>query len=212
MSNPTLGRGSTAGLGALAGVELNAHHGAMLAAARAACGGSKPWRCRKIAEARDVLALAQLSGRLLVFGIDLATDLRLHCLMRVAVPLLPDPAKPPRVGDTAQLGIVYREAGMFTAQPGYSFVQILAPHPVWHPNVSPDFHQILCLGPRLAAGIPLREIILMTYGALTMMTVQLDPANSAGLLNPASAALFQRNTKLIPLSREPFLRPETPSK
>ena len=60
---------------------------------------------------------------------------------------------------------------------------------------------------RLAAGLPLREIILLSYGALTMMTVQLDPANSAGVLNPAAADWFQRNPQLIPLSREPFLQP-----
>ena len=93
-------------------------------------------------------------------------------------------------------------------QPGYAFVRILLPRPVWHSNVSPDLNQVLCLGPRLPAGIPLKEIILMTFGALTMQTTQLDLLDPAGVLNPAAADWWQRNTSRIPLSREPFLRNE----
>ena len=61
---------------------------------------------------------------------------------------------------------------------------------------------------QLPAGIPLKEIILMTYGALTMQTTQLDILDSAGVLNPFAADWWQRNTNRIPLSREPFLRSE----
>jgi hypothetical protein len=113
------------------------------------------------------------------------------------------------IAQATRVGIVYREAALVTPQPGYSFGQILAPHPVWHPNVSWDMNQVLCLGPSMPAGIPLREIVLMVYGALSMLSVQLDPANSAGVLNPAAADWFQRNPGLIPLSREPFVRPKT---
>ena len=95
---------------------------------------------------------------------------------------------------------------MLTPQPGYAFVSILQPRPVWHSNVSPDQNQVLCLGPQLPAGIPLKEIILMTYGALTLQTTQLDRLDPAGVLNPAAAEWWQHNTQWIPLTREPFLR------
>ena len=167
--------GAACDLSSLSQVELNAHHSAMFAAAKSTCGGSAAWRHRKMAEALELLALAQLSLRLLILYLDLTVDLRVALLMRVTVPCLTKPNGPLEIGDTAHLGLVYREESLVMPQPGFSFVQILAPRPVWHPNVSPDPTQVLCLGPSLAAGIPLREIILMTYGALTMMTVQIDP-------------------------------------
>ncbi len=198
-------------LSRLSVVPLAPRQAALLAAAEAGTGGSAVWRGRKRAEALDLCRLVELSGRLGILGVDLSVDLRADLLLKVPVPCLPDPQGPLKVADAAHLGVVYREAALIMPQPGYSFVQILAPHPVWHPNVSPDPAQILCLGPSVPAGIPLREIILMTYGALTMMSLQLDPADAAGVLNPAAAEWFQRNPGLIPLSRDPFVLSAKPS-
>jgi hypothetical protein len=186
-------------------VQLDSHHTAILEAALATCGGSRPWRLRKATEARELLALAQVSRRLLVLHLDLRVDIRAVLLMRVTVPCMPDPSGHLRIEETAHLGIVYREEALFLPQPGFSFVQLLGPQSVWHPNVSADPVQVLCLGTSLGPGLPVRELILLCYGALTMMSVQLDPANSAGVLNPAAADFFQRNTSLLPLLREPFL-------
>ena len=194
-------------LASLSEVPLDAHHAALLERVKSSCGGSAPWRHRKQAEAFDLCRLSQISRRLVILHLDLTMDLRVDLLLQVTVPCMPNPKERLEVADTARLGIIYREESMMLPQPGYSFVQILAPRPVWHANVSSDSVQALCLGPSLPAGLPLREIILMCYGALTMMTVQLDPANSAGVLNPAAAEWFQRNPGLIPLSREPFLQP-----
>jgi len=192
-------------LSSLSQVDLSPRHAVMFAAAQKTCGGNKTWRYRKLAEVREIFALAQIS-RLQVIWLDLAADLRVELLMRVTVPLMPKPGGALTLAETARLGLIYREECLLLPQPGYSFVQILAPHPVWHPNVSPDPAQVLCLGPKLAAGIPVRELLLMIYGALTMQNTQLDPADSAGVLCPASAEYFQCNLNLIPLSREPFLR------
>jgi hypothetical protein len=193
-------------LSSLSQVPLGVRHAAMLESAKSMCGGAAPWRHRKLAEAMDLCRLAELCGRLTILRLDVAVDLRADLLLRVTVPCLPDPAGPLVVAEAARLGVIYREQSIMLPQPGYSFVQILTPRPVWHPNVSPDAVQVLCLGTSLPAGVPLREIILMTYGALAMLTMQLDPADSAGLLNPAAADLFQRNPGIIPLSREPFLQ------
>jgi hypothetical protein len=197
------------GLWSLSDVQTGPRHAALLASAKSMSGGCAAWRYRKAAEAMELCQLAELSGRLLILGIDLTADLRADLLLRVSVPCLPNPGEPLVVADTARLGVIYREDAIVLPQPGYSFVQILAPHPVWHPNVSADRVQVLCLGPSLPAGVPLREIILMAYGALTMMGVQLDPGNSAGVMNPAAADWFQRNPARIPLSRESFLKPAT---
>jgi hypothetical protein len=209
-ANPTPDKPPHA-LSSLSQVQLGARHTAMLESAKATCGGSAPWRHRKLAEATDLCRLAEVCGRLVIMQLDLTLDLRADLLLHVTVPCLPNPASPLAVLEAARLGVIYREAAMMLPEPGYSFVQILAPRPVWHPNVSQDALQVMCLGPSLPAGVPLREIVLMVYGALTMMSVQLDPANSAGVLNPAAAEWFQRNPGLIPLSRATFMKAVKPA-
>jgi hypothetical protein len=53
----------------------------------------------------------------------------------------------------------------------------------------------------------LTEIVVMTYGALTMQSVMIDEQDSAGVLNRDAAHWWQQNLWRIPLSREPFIRP-----
>ena len=208
MKKKPVKRQSVPDLSSLSQVALNPRHTAMFAAAQRTCGGSKTWRYRKLAEARELLALAQIS-RLQVLWLDLTADLRVELVMRVSVPLMPKLGGELVVADAARLGLIYRQECLVLPQPGYSFVQILVPHPIWHSNVSPDAAQVLCLGPKLAAGIPTREVLAMTYGALSLQNTQINPADSAGVLNPAAADWFQRNLKRIPLSQEPFLQTES---
>jgi hypothetical protein len=194
-------------LRALADVKLNAPRQRLFEVAAGVCGGPPPWRRRKLAEARDLLALAQISGRLTVEWLDLLDDLRALVRLAAAVPLLPRPEGPLAIAREAVLGLTYRASALVAPAHGPSFVQILAPHGVWHANVSVSHGQVLCLGPLLPAGVPLREIVLMAYGALTMQTVQFDALDPAGVLNPLAADWWQRNPALVPLSREPFLKP-----
>jgi len=192
-------------LAALSSFRLNAYHQAVHDTARQTCGGPPACRQRKLAEAHDLLALAEMSRRLDVHWIDLTTDLRAKVRMRVPVPCRPHPDGPLRVAPFVFLGVTYPERAAILPQPGYAFVRILAPGPIWHSNVGPEPNQVLCLGPSLPAGIPLKEIVLMTYGALTMQTTQLDLSDPAGVLNPEAADWWQRNPQLIPLTIEPFL-------
>jgi hypothetical protein len=174
------------------------------------CGGPAALRHRIGAEARDLLGLAQLSERLQVHWLDLSVGLRAKVELEVPVPCLPDPAGALEIASRAVLGLIYPPEAVLLPLPGYAFVRILQPRFVWHPNVSPDVNQALCLGTRLPAAIPLREIVLMTFGALSMQTTQLDILDPAGVLSAASAEWWQRNPRLIPLSRESFLRKEAP--
>lgn len=193
------------GLAALGEVQLDERHRPILDFARATCGGSTAWRRRKLAEVQDLLALAQWSARLNIQWLDVSVDLRAVVEMRVPVPCLRRPDGPLEIIPRAVLGVMYRQEVMVSPQPGFSFLQILAPGSVWSANVSHDQNQVLCLGPSLPVGLPLKEILLMAYGALTMMTVQLDATDSAGVLNSAAADWWIRNPRLIPLSREPFI-------
>lgn len=196
-----------ADLSTLPEVELSRANTAFLASAMKTCGGSRLWQSRKIAEAREVLALSQFS-RMKVIGLDLSVDLRAELLMNVTVPLMPKPGGPLVVAEHARLGVIYREECMAQPQPGSSFVQILSPRPVWHANVSPNPVQVLCLADRLPACTKLSEIILLAYGALTLMSIQIDVLDAAGVFNPFAARWFQEHAEMIPLSRKPFITPE----
>jgi len=208
------------GVAALDEVVLSKWHERMLARAAGGCNGPAAWRNRKLAEARDLLALAQISGRMTVGEIDLRESLRALVRLRVPVPLEPDEAGRLRLADQAVLGVTYRQEAVRLPQPGFSFVQLLAPpfdlrprdpRPpgVWHANVGRREHgQPVCLGETLDAGIPVKEIILLTYGALSMqsVTVMIDEQDSAGVMNHRAARWWQQNVDRIPLSREPFVR------
>jgi hypothetical protein len=189
-------------------VQPDTFHQALLDVATPTAAGPPAVRQRMLAEARDLVVLAQVSRRLDVRWIDLAAGLRAKVDMEVPVPCLPDPAGPLQIAPRAVLGFQYPPQALVMPQPGYAFVSILAPRPVWLSNASADASQALCLGARLPPGIPLREIVLMTYGALTLQTVQMDLLDAAGVLNPAAALWWQQNTHRIPLTREPFLREE----
>jgi len=197
-------RSHGAGLAALRAVNLGVELETMLEQARTTAGGSALWRARKVAELRDIFALAQISGRIVIEWFDVFTDLRMLLALRAPVPLRgPQLDAPLVIGPHARLGLTYRQEVLSTPQPGYSFVQILSPAGVHHPNVSADEYQAVCLG-QLPIGIPLKEILLLTYGALSMQTVNFS-LDAAGVLNPAATAWWQQNTHRIPLSRDPFL-------
>jgi hypothetical protein len=193
------------GLRALPSVELNERSRAMLEAAEAASLGSPIWRARKTAETREILALGQIADRFRVLEVRMHTDLLVAAELHVTVPCLEAPGQPLQVLPMALLGLKYPEAVLAEAVPGTAFVQILAPGAVWHANVARAFGQPMCLGPRMPVGIPLREIVILTYGALSMQTVQLDPGDAAGVLNAAAAEFWQANLDRIPLTRASFL-------
>jgi hypothetical protein len=188
-------------------VELTQRNQAWLDTAAREAGGPPPWRMRKKAEARDVLALAQMSpaGRMRISLLDLSEALRVLLMLRVPVPLQPEDNGHLPQADHAVLGITYRPESLVQALPGFAFVQILTPPRIFHPNVAASPGQLLCLGAQLPPGIRVTELILLSYGALSMQTVMLDEMDPAGVLNRDAAVWWQQNMHRIPLTRAPFL-------
>ena len=185
-------------------VTLSAASQRFLAMARATAGGTPTWRARKGVEAFDLLALAQESGRYRIDGLDLRHDLRALVTMRVPVPCLPDPAGPLQFAPFARLGLSYEEQFLKWPTAGTAFAQLLSPLHAWLPNLGRPI-QVLCLGTTLPAGIRVREILHMVFGALTLQTVQMDLLDSAGVLNPEAALWWQRNLDKVPITREGFV-------
>ena len=196
------------GLAALAQVTLSPEHQRGLDEAVKVAGGPPAWQRRKQAEARDLLALAQIAPRLRVGWIDLAADLRALLFLRVPVPCRPGGAGDLVIEPQAVLGVTYPQAALRQPLAGYSFLQVLAPADVWHANVAFGPVRPLCLGAALPANVRGQELVLMAYGALSMQTVQLDEQDPAGVMNAAAALWWQQNTARVPLTRAPFLSPD----
>lgn len=199
-------------LSALQEVELSASYRAIYERVAPGAAGPEPWRQRKLGAAHELLALAQVSGRIVIQFLELSGAFRTVFLLRVPTPCRPGGAGPLVIEPAAQLGFTYRPEAVATAQPGYSFFEILAPRDVHHPNIAPGNvppgAQVLCLGPTLPAGIKVVDLVLMAYAAISLQSVQFSLADPAGLLNPAAAIFLQTSSTPIPLTREPFVLPK----
>lgn len=177
--------------------------------------GSPSWRRRKQAEVRDLFALAAIAPRLAVLAIDPRTTLLARLDLRAPVPCRIDGVGDVVIAQRARLVLRYPEEVMRMPLPGYAFVEIERPLGVFHPNVaSPRMAhasfarsgpQLLCLGARIAAGTPVRELILASYQALCMAAYHLDPGAGAGVMSREAAAWWAANLARLPLTREPFL-------
>src|SRR5262245_3777908 len=206
---------SELGLWDLPRVVLPPEQEALLAGIDHALQGSPSWQRRKKAEIRDLLALATLAPRLEVVAIDPRTALLARLVLRVPVPFRLPGMHDLAIAQRAHLVLRYPEEALRMPQPGYAFVEIERPLEVFHPNVGGPLTpaggmlrggpQLLCLGAHVAAGTPVRELVLATYQALGMMAYHVDPASGAGVMNREAAAWWAANLARVPLTREPFL-------
>lgn len=173
--------------------------------------GNAIWRVRKKNEIHDFLALAQVSKRIRIRTIDLSVDIRILFDLYSLLPTLPQADQDLVIFDRATLGLTYTEDSVRVSKPGYSFVQILNPHHVWLPNVSNEDVgiQALCLGATLPAAILINELVILSYLALTMQSVQLDALDAGGVMNGEAAQWWKTNQDRFPLTQESFIPAES---
>jgi len=190
---------------------LNGFYQSHLESAMKTCAGSGSFQKRKEIEYREFLALAQISGRINPLAANLEQALQFHFILNAPVGVL-NSKNELEIKDWAHISLTYPEEALRKAMPGYAFVRVLQPGGVWHPNAArPDCPdpfpgQVLCLGQSIPPGIRVRELVLMTFGALTLQSVQLDARDPAGVLNVEAAEWWLQNRSEIPLTREPFLK------
>jgi hypothetical protein len=110
------------GLAALPIVELHARNAELFQAALAESGGPLPWRIRKKAEARELLALSQIAPRLVVQQLDLREALRALLFLNVPVALRPGQLGEFCVANYAVLGLNYPQEALCKPQPGFAFL------------------------------------------------------------------------------------------
>ena len=196
-------------LATLADIELSERHGRMLELATESMQGSSPWKARKTSEAHDLLALAQCAGssRMEVLTLDLQADLRTVVKLHVPVALTPGENGEIRLAEEAVLGVAYPSVILTVPLPGFAAVSLLYPTGVHYPNIGNARGQRICFGANLPVGMPVSELIVSSYGVLSLQQVMLDPADAAGVMNVEAAVFWQSNQQHIPLTKEPFLRP-----
>lgn len=198
------------GLSTLSQVPLPSARQSLLSKLAKTSQGSPAWRARKLAEARDLCALETIAPRLFIVALDLTTELLAIVRMQVTTPCLPAGGELVVAGQV-DLALRYPEEILCGPLPGYALVQIPTPRRVWHPNVSADPPQCLCLGANVPKGFPLREAVLGSFAALSLQSITLDPADSAGIMNQDALAYWNDHQQRIPLSRAAFLdEPEAP--
>lgn len=182
---------------------------AMLAAASALAGGSAPWRNRKRAEAADLVAFGRRAARRFeVASFDLRTDLRAIVRIRTPVPLREGGQI--TIGTSALLGLMLPEEFMTRPVSGTGAVCVLFPaHSVQHGNIAPVPGQPMCLGSALPPGIPLRELVVMAWSALSLQPgFVVEARDPAGVLNPEAAAFWDGERANLPLLNDrSFLNP-----
>jgi len=197
------------GLSTLSRVPLPTERAELLKRLAATSQGSATWRARKLAEARDLFALEVIAPRIEVLALDLTTELLAIVRMKVTVPCMPESGELVVAGQV-DLALRYPEEILRTPLPGYALVQIPTPRKAFHPNISADPAQRVCLGANVPKGYPLREAVLGSYAALTLQSISLDGADSAGIMNPEALVYWNDHRSRIPLSTAAFLdAPET---
>ncbi len=202
------------GLSSLDQIVLSPANEHLLAAAAASMQGVDPWPARKMSEARQLLALEQLAGpsRMKVRELDLEQDLRAKVWFDVPVAMTPDSTGAVRIEQGAVVGIIYPRAILSIPLPGYALTSLVEPAAgAFYPNVGSSRGQRMCLGAQLPVGIPVIELAIGAWSLLAMQTVMLDVSDPAGVLHVAAAEYWLANRDRIPLSREPFLRPDRPT-
>ncbi len=196
-------------LARLAELDLSPRNRRLLELATEPMQGPDAWKARKASEAHDLLALAQCAGdaRMEVVTMDLQMDLRAVIRLQVPVALTPGPAGELRLADEAVIGIAYPQMIMTVPLPGFAAASLLFPTGVHYPNIGSARGQRLCFGTRLPVGIPVSELVIAAYSLLSLQSFQLDPEDSAGVMNVDAAVYWQSNRQHMPLTTEPFLRP-----
>ncbi len=169
-------------------------------------GGGRAWRAWKTGQLEEVMKdLAFASPRIELLHIELTGDLELVYGVEMPVPLAPTKGVL-ELANAAVFRLAFRESWTWESPPGWGPLAVLAPQPIWHPNVAPDLKGVICLG-ALPPNTNLKEIILLGYYTLTLQETTLDELDPAGVLNSAACDYYRSHPEYLPLCGEGLLEP-----
>ena len=169
-------------------------------------GGGRAWRAWKAGQLGEVMQdLALTSPRIELLHIEITGDLELVYGVEMPVPLAPHNGVL-QLANAAVFRLAFRESWTWESPPGWGPLAVLAPQPIWHPNVAPDLKGVMCLG-ALPPNTNLKEIILLGYYTLTLQEMTLDEMDPAGVLNSAACDYYRGHPECLPLCSAGLLEP-----
>jgi hypothetical protein len=176
----------------------------ILIRALAGNAGSGDWTRWKAEEATTLVALADKADRMRLLELTLEGDLIAVFHLAMPVPRMPAKGKL-RIGDGGLLHLRYEENWRLESPPGWGPLACLAPLDAFMPNQSPIMRSI-CLG-ELPAGVPIREIVLLGFYAMTLQNIMLDETDPHGVLNPPACEYYRQHAEYLPLTSDGFFDP-----
>ena len=169
-------------------------------------GGGRAWRAWKAGQLEEVMKdLAFASPRIELLHIEIAGDLELVYGVEMPVPLAPCSGVL-QLANAAVFRLAFRESWTWESPPGWGPLAVLAPQPIWHPNVAPDLKGVMCLG-ALPPNTNLKEIILLGYYTLTLQEMTINEMDPAGVLNSDACDYYRSHPQCLPLCGEGLLEP-----
>ncbi len=185
--------------------DRTARHQALLEQGLAANGGGRAWREWKAAEARSVIDLAAAAERMEILALSLQGDFDLAYRIRMPVPRWPANGKLV-IGSSAVFHLHYEEAWRHESPPGWAPLGLFDPLDPFHPNMRPALRGAICLG-HLPPGVPIKEIVLLGYYALSLQDRVLDESDPNGVLNPDACEFYRQHPEHLPLTRAGLFDP-----
>ena len=171
--------------------------------------GRREWREYKAEQARELVDLCVRSPRMTLLGLDLTGDFGAVYGIVMPVPCRPQGDRL-RLAQHAVFHLRYAEEWRWQPPAGYEPLGVLDPMDLFGPNMVAAPAGGVCLG-RIPAGIPVREIALLGYFAVTLQTHQLNEIDPQGILNPAACEYFRAHPEWLPLTHAGLFDAWTPS-
>lgn len=189
----------------------------LLERARANNNGERDWRLWKSLETAEVIDLfeqanqQQHTPRVEVLDIDFTGDLNMVFRVLMPVPRAPVNGEL-QLATSALFHVHYEEHWRREAPDGWAPLGLIEPRDAFHTNVNMDIPHLrgaVCLGD-LPPGVPLKELILMGYYALTLQNHVLDERDPNGILNLKACEFYRNHQEHLPLTHAGFADPWEP--
>ena len=161
-------------------------------------GGPRGWRMWKRSGVEELLTFVRRAPRVELLAADMSADLHLAYHIRMPIPRQPCNGDL-TVGTGATFHLVYRDEWRTLAPKGWQPVGVVHPEDIFHPNAKPSLRGALCLG-KLPAGISPKELLMLSYFAGSLQTVQLAEDDPEGVLNKEASEFFRCNPQHLPLT------------
>jgi hypothetical protein len=161
-------------------------------------GGPRSWKLWKQASIEDLRQLLRRAPRVHLLALNLEGDLHAAYQIDMPIPRWPHNGQLV-VGHSATFHLAYHDEWRTVPPKGWEPVGIFAPPDIFHPDARPSLRGALCLG-RLPAGVSPKELLLLSYLAGTMQTVQLAEDDPEGVLNVQACEFFRCHPEYLPLT------------